>query len=104
MKIVILLHEGVKSANGPAALALARSSRGKGHEVTIFAMSEGVTHLASKDFCSLVDDGVALTICEHNRKEYEAPEGVDQVTYGSQFDLAGYIQDADRVISFAPGV
>ena len=100
MKIAILIHTGLDQGCARSAVGIAKAALAKGHEVTVFVMSAGVTLLADEAFTSLVGDGVNLTVCEHNRAEYKAPEGVEGVHYGSQYDLAGYVQECDRLISF----
>ena len=100
MKILILLHKGFSSPMADAALKTARAAKAAGHETQVFAMSDGVTLLGREDFASLAKDGVAVTVCEHNRAQYKAPDKVAGVKYGSQYDLAGYVNDADRVVSF----
>jgi sulfur relay (sulfurtransferase) complex TusBCD TusD component (DsrE family) len=100
MNILILLHKGFSSPLADAAVKIALAVKEAGHETRVFAMSDGVTLLGREDFAKLAEEGVAVTVCEHNRAQYKAPEGVAGVKYGSQYDLAGYVQDADRVVSF----
>ena len=100
MKILMILHTGPFDNNTGSLIGIARAARERGDEVTVFAMSEGVENLARKDFAALASAGVRLTVCEKNRLELAAPGGVDGVEYGSQYDLAQYVSDHDRVISF----
>ena len=100
MKILFLIHKGFASPVADSAIKTARAALEAGHEVTVFIMAEGVTLLAREDFRSLAADGAQVTVCEHNRVQFQAPEGVEGVKYGSQYDLAGYIQDCERVVSF----
>ena len=100
MKFLFVLHAGVEKSAATTAIALAKEAKAKGNEVTLFAMSSGVTNLASEKFTSLAKEGVSITVCEHNRKEYVAPVEVEGVHYGSQFDLAGYVADSDRALFF----
>ncbi len=100
MNLLFILYTDVNSHNTASLVGLAKSARAKGSRVTVFAMSSGVGNLARKDFTALAADGVVITVCEHNRAENRAPEGIEGVKYGSQYDLAGYIADSDRVVSF----
>lgn len=100
MKITFLLHAAPDSGTVSSLIGLAKAASAKGHEVTVFAMSGGVLNLAREDFTGLVSDGVSITVCEHNRSQYRAPENVEGVKYGSQYDLASYTKESDRFISF----
>lgn len=100
MRLLMVLYTGFDSLGANSVVKLARSAKDKGHEVTVFAMAAGVTNLAREDFASLPSAGVNITVCEHNRAQYKAPEGVEGIKYGSQYDLAGYVYDADKVVSF----
>lgn len=101
MRLTLVLHKGLNSLAANTVIRLARAAREKGHDVTVFAMSEGVTNLMREDFLSLRSDGVEITVCEHNRAQYQGhAEEVEGVKYGSQFDLAGYVFDSDKVVSF----
>lgn len=100
MRLLMVLYTGFDSLGVNSVIKLARSARDKGHEVRVFAMAAGVTNLAREDFVSLLSAGVEITMCEHNRSQYKAPEGIEGVKYGSQYDLAGYVYDADKVVSF----
>ncbi len=100
MKLAILVHKGPDEAVVSSVIAVAKTARAKGHDVNIFAMAPGVMNLARDDFTSLIGDGVNITVCEHNRSQYMAPENIEGVKYGSQFDLAVYASDCDRFVSF----
>lgn len=100
MKFAILVHKGPDEAVVSSIVGIAKAARAKGHDVKVFAMAEGVLNLNRDDFTALVKEGVNLTVCEHNRSLRGAPENVEGVRYGSQFDLANYAQDCDRFISF----
>lgn len=100
MKIAILIHSGPETGKTRLAARIAEEARARGHEVTVFAMAAGVQVLAGEGLGKLVEDGVNVTVCEMNRKEYMAPENVEGVKYGSQYDLATYANECDRLISF----
>lgn len=100
MKLAMLLYTGPDHHNTTSLIGLARSAREKGHDVMVFAMSAGVGNLVRPDFTSLVSEGASITVCEHNCSESQAPKDIEGIKYGSQYDLAGYVQDYDRLISF----
>jgi sulfur relay (sulfurtransferase) complex TusBCD TusD component (DsrE family) len=100
MRLVLVLYAGFDSLGASSVMKLAHCARGKGHDVTVFAMSAGVMNLAREDFVSLLSSGVKITVCEHNLTQYMGPEGIGGVKYGSQYDLSGYVYDADKVVSF----
>jgi len=100
MKFTILVHKGPDEAVVSSVIKIAKTARAKGHEVNIFAMAVGVMNLARDDFTALIGDGVNITVCGHNRSQYMAPDNIEGVKYGSQYDLAVYTQDCDRFISF----
>ncbi len=100
MKLTITLQAGRASLHTNTVERLAKAARAKGNDVTIFFMADGVTCLAEPSLVALADDGVILSVCEHNRKQYGAPEGVDDVGYDSQYEFAGFVADADRTVGF----
>lgn len=100
MRLTIVLHKGLNSFETTTVIKLARAARDKGHGVTVFIMSAGVTNLGREDFLSLRSAGVEITVCEHNRTQYQGQGEIEGVKLGSQFDLAGYVYDSDKVVSF----
>ncbi|VAX23908.1 hypothetical protein MNBD_NITROSPINAE01-537 [hydrothermal vent metagenome] len=100
MKLAMVIYTGPEQANTATLIGIARSARAKGNDVTVFAMSAGVRNLAREDFVKLADDGVKIAVCDHNRTGFNAPADVDGVSYGSQYDLAGYVNGCDRFLSF----
>ncbi|MBI5815707.1 MAG: DsrE family protein [Nitrospinae bacterium] len=100
MRLVLVIHSGPESHNTNSLVKMAKAARAKGHDVTVFAMSAGVGNLARADFTALAARGVNITVCEHNRSQFKAPEGIEGVTYGSQYELAGFVADGDKVVIF----
>lgn len=100
MKLAIAIYTGPIHEHTDTAMNLAREARRKGHDVTIFGMFAGVLNLGRDDFNALVNDGIKITVCEHNRAEFKAPANVEGIHYGSQFDLSGYANEADHFVSF----
>jgi sulfur relay (sulfurtransferase) complex TusBCD TusD component (DsrE family) len=100
VRITLVLYKGLNSFETNTVIKLARAARDKGHAVTVFAMSTGVTNLGRDDFVSLRSAGVEITVCEHNRSQYQGHGEIEGVKLGSQFDLSGYVYDSDKVVSF----
>jgi sulfur relay (sulfurtransferase) complex TusBCD TusD component (DsrE family) len=100
MRLTLVLHKGLNSFETNTVVKLAKAARDKGHRVTVFVMSAGVTNLGREDFMSLCSAGVEITVCEHNRSQYQGEGEVEGVKLGSQYDLAGYVYDSDKVVSF----
>ncbi len=100
MKLAMVIYTGPEQANTATLIGIASAARAKGDDVTVFAMSDGVRNLAREDFVKLADDGINIAVCDHNRTEFGAPTDVEGVNYGSQYDLAGYINGCDRFLSF----
>ena len=80
---------------------ISRAANAKGHEVVIFAMSEGTRLLASLEFILLCElDNITMSLCSHSAAEL----GVDttgvtkEIIIGSQFNNAMMNNQADKVI------
>ncbi|MBF0169544.1 MAG: hypothetical protein HQK87_00400 [Nitrospinae bacterium] len=100
MRLTITLQSGRASLHVNSVVRLAKAARTKGHAVTIFLMADGVTCLAEPSLLALAGEGVVLSVCEHNRSQYEAPAGIETVRYESQYEFAGFVADADRTVGF----
>lgn len=100
MFFTFALHAGPNSTKTDTAIRLAGEAKKRGHEVNFFMMSEGVLNIALDKAKGLVDKGVKITVCDHNREELCAPDGMDIIEYGSQFDLAQFIAKSDRFLVF----
>ena len=100
MRLTLVLHRGFNSFEANSVIKLARAARDKAHDVTVFIMSAGVTNLWREDFLSLSSAGAQITVCEHNRSQYQGEGDIEGIKLGSQFDLAGYVYDSDKVVSF----
>ncbi|HAK88448.1 MAG: hypothetical protein A2077_03430 [Nitrospirae bacterium GWC2_46_6] len=82
-------------------VGITKAAIGKGHEVIIFSMDEGVRLLgepAFRDLCNV--KGVSMSFCDHSTHMFNvSKEGVsDEIICGSQFNNAAMNHDADRVI------
>lgn len=100
MKVTITLQAGRASSHVNSVEQIAKAARAKGHDVTIFFMADGVTCLAEPKLMALADLGVVLSVCEHNRKQYDAPTDLPHVGYESQYEFAGFVADADKTVGF----
>ncbi len=100
MFFTFALHAGPNSTKTTTAIRLASEAKRRGHEVNFFMMSEGVLNLALEKIRRLAGEGIKITVCDHNREELCAPDDVDVIEYGSQFDLAQFIAKSDRFLVF----
>lgn len=82
-------------------IGLAKAAVSKGHEVIIFNMDDGTKLLGNTAFselCKIKD--VSMSFCDHSAKELGSPtDGIPQeIIFGSQYNNAVMMHDADRVI------
>lgn len=82
-------------------LGISRAASAKGHEVAIFAMSEGTKLLADSEFIRLSElDNTTMSLCSHSATEF----GVDttgvpkEIIIGSQFNNAMMSNQSDKII------
>ena len=82
-------------------IGIAHAANAKGHEVSIFAMDEGVKLLQNPTFTRLCElDNVVMSHCSHSAGE----QGVDvsemskEIVTGSQYNNAMMNNQSDRVI------
>lgn len=98
MKLGILLNTN----NYPQVLVgLARSGVSRGHDITIFALDDGVKLLENKDCVLLAElEGVHMSYCEHSVQLLKVQtEGVPQeIVSSSQYNNAAMNNQADKVI------
>lgn len=86
----------MESQNLHTASKLAEAALAEGHEVSLFLMDGGV--YVQERLLSLTERGAHLVICGHNAQERGLPR-VENVLFGSQYDWAEIVQNADRVIA-----
>ncbi len=84
------------------AARLARAARAAGHEVSIFAMDDGVAALAGgRDaLASLLDDDCEVIACALSAHLRGLDEDAVGVLLGSQDDHAAFVSRADRTVAF----
>lgn len=99
MKIGILLTTPPSSENTHTVIQLTRAALRKGHEVSIFLMSDGVYNTHHSEFRELIKDGACISLCAYN-SEQRCLERVDGILYGSQYDLASLVHETDRLLTF----
>lgn len=98
MKLGILVNTD-KNLNH--ILGITKAAIGKGHEVIIFNMDEGVRLLTEPAFRNLCNtDGVHMSFCDHSTHMFNVSKvGVsDAIVCGSQYNNAAMNHDSDRVI------
>jgi len=98
MKLGILVNS---DRNLGHIIGLTRAAIRKGHEVTIFAMDDGVRllgHPAFQDLCGI--QGASMCFCDYSTRFLGvSKEGIsEEIACGSQYNNALMNQHADRVI------
>lgn len=96
MKLGIILTSGFGSQNLQTACRLTEAALEEGHQVALFLMDDGVYQLRS--FGDLQEKGLEVSLCAHNAYQ-RGLEKVEGVLFGSQYDWAQTVNEADRVIS-----
>ncbi|MCL4491352.1 MAG: hypothetical protein M1510_05520 [Nitrospirae bacterium] len=98
MKLGILVN---KDKNLDHIIGITEAAAGKGHEVAIFAMDEGVRLLREPGFAGLhkIQD-VAVSFCDHSTHVFGvSKDGLpEEILCGSQYNNAVMNHDSDRVI------
>lgn len=113
MNLAILLTTGPQERDVQTVSGLAEAALGRGWEVNMFLMGEGVRSLSA--LARLADparngDGaggpptaaggsLSITVCAHNA-EQRGVEPVAGVRWGSQADWAAMVAAAERVLAF----
>jgi len=92
-----MLTTGVGDENTRTVQKLAEAALRQGHEVAIFLMDDGVFNIPALQ--RLAAQGVKLAICAYNA-EQRGVGRVEGVVWGSQYDWAHIVHDADRVVVF----
>ncbi|MFW2331521.1 MAG: hypothetical protein ACN4E2_04420 [Nitrospinota bacterium] len=100
MKILFTLQSSYFDQDKISVINLTKAALKKRHNVDIFLMADGVTHLADEKFLELAKLGAVITVCEHNRIMLQAPLNLPDVKYQSQYELAQLVATADKVIAF----
>jgi predicted peroxiredoxin len=83
-------------------LGIARAALGKGHEVEMFVMDEGVRLMTNSGLGTLAGtEGFSASYCEYSLDQMgisreQVPDGFSG---GSQFDNALMARNSDRVVS-----
>lgn len=99
MKLGILLTTDPTHENTNTIVNLSRTAREAGIDVSVFLMHNGVHNLTHSQFMELADAGVEISLCAHNAGQRGVGK-VDNVLFGSQYDLAQIVHECDRFLSF----
>ena len=94
----ILLTTSPEHEDASTAVRLAEAALAKGIGVKIFVMCDGVYQLSNPLFLSLKERGAELCMCAHNAVERQVAKRPEVIS-GSQYDLAHYVNEADRFVS-----
>lgn len=82
-------------------LGIVKAAVSKGHEVTMFTMTDGERLLENPAFTDLCKvKGVSMAYCDHNAGHMGINKSVipQEIVCGSQFNNATMVHDVDKVI------
>ncbi|MCL7410519.1 MAG: DsrE family protein [Methanosarcinaceae archaeon] len=99
MKLGILLTTSPEHENTNTVIEISKSAIKQGISVSIFLMADGTHNSVFEPFQNLIEHGVEIILCAHNAAKRKV-EVVENIVYGSQYDLATIIKESDRFISF----
>jgi len=97
LRIAIELLSGYEWEDARTVRKLAEAALAQGHQVDIFLMDDGVYQAAA--LADLAGKGANLAVCAHNCSQ-RTVERVEGVLWGSQYDWAETVAEADRVLVF----
>jgi len=94
--IMITKYENLEHITG-----VVKAARAAGHPVMIFMTDEGVKFTRDPKFLELLKvDGVDISVCDHSCERIGVHEKTEGISYGSQYNNAGMLQDSPRVLVF----
>ncbi|MEW6109367.1 MAG: hypothetical protein AB1632_09420 [Nitrospirota bacterium] len=82
-------------------IGITKAAVSKGHEVTVFVMTDGERLLEKPAFTELCKvKGVSMSYCDHNATHLGINKSVipQEISCGSQFNNATMVHDVDKVI------
>ena len=88
-------------ANLEHIAGVTKAARAAGHPVQIFMTDEGVKFTRDPKFLELLKvDGIEISVCDHSCEQIGIHDKTEDISYGSQFNNAGMLQDSARVLVF----
>ena len=102
MTLGILLTTSPEHEDVHTVVRLTRAALAQGRGVRIFLMCDGIYNLELDAFRELAERGAEIAVCSHNAEERHIaePDGVPNLTWGSQYDFALITAECERVIAF----
>lgn len=98
-KIGLLLTTSTESENTRTIIKLAEAALDEGMEVSVFLMCDGIYNINAEAFNALAERGAELCLCAYNAEQRKV-EKKEPVLFGSQYDLANMVAEADRFLAF----
>lgn len=98
MKLGILVNT---DKNLKHIVGTAKAAAGKGHEVIIFVMDDGVRLLLYPEFTDLCNiNGVSISFCDYSTKAFKVSKAAlsEKIVCGSQYNNAAMAHKTDKVI------
>lgn len=99
MKLGILLTTSPESENTHTVVKLAEAALASGREVHVFLMCDGVHNVNDDRLVGLIEKGAQVALCAHNAEQRHVAQK-ESIVWGSQYDLAGFVEECDRFVAF----
>ncbi len=97
--LAFLLTTGPDREDGATVLSLARAALGRGHDVRLFLMADGVEALRSGGLEDLFRRGAEVSVCAQSASARGIAR-VDWTVWGTQVENAGNLVECDRFLAF----
>jgi sulfur relay (sulfurtransferase) complex TusBCD TusD component (DsrE family) len=95
----IMLTTTPENENTHTVVRIAEAALASGNEVRIFLMCDGVHNVKDARFMSLSGKGAQLSLCAYNTDQRSVNQ-CEGILWGSQYDLAGIVEECDRFLAF----
>lgn len=99
-KLGMFLSTSPEHENTHTVIKLTEAALGRGAEVHIFLMCDGVHNAFVPDIGALADRGAHIVLCSHNLSERQRPKIEGTIVCGSQYDHAQLVSQVDRYLAF----
>ena len=99
-KLGIFLSTSPEHENTHTVIKLTEAALGRGLEVDIFIMCDGVHNAFVPGFEALVEMGARIVLCSHNLAQRHRPTIEGAIVCGSQHDHAQLVSHVDRYLAF----
>ena len=99
-RLGIFLTTSPEHENSHTVIKLSEAALGRGLDVDIFIMCDGVHNAFTPEFEALVRKGIRIILCSHNLAQRYRPQIEGTIVCGSQYDHAQLVSMVDRYLAF----